>query len=74
MGAPLSGLPLNPALTGAGGGFLRAVTTTPDYRFFALPNPSPPKPGLLRVAAGEGTPVATEVWSLDAAAFGPDIT
>jgi allophanate hydrolase len=50
--------------------FLRAVSTTPDYRFFALPNTSPPKPGLLRVATGQGTPVATEVWSLDPAAFG----
>jgi allophanate hydrolase len=70
VGAHLSGLPLNHELTGAGGVFLRAVSTTPDYRFFALPNTSPPKPGLLRVATGQGTPVATEVWSLDPAAFG----
>lgn len=70
VGAHLSGLPLNHELTGAGGVFLRAVDTTPDYRFVALPNTSPPKPGLLRVASGTGTAIATEVWSLDAAAFG----
>jgi allophanate hydrolase len=70
VGAHLSGLPLNHELTGAGGVFLRAVDTAPSYRFFALPNTRPPKPGLLRVAAGEGTSIATEVWSLDPAAFG----
>ena len=70
VGAHLSGLPLNHELTGAGGVFLRAADTAPDYRFFALPNTSPPKPGLLRAAAGDGMPIATEVWSLDPAAFG----
>ena len=70
VGAHLSGLPLSHELTSAGGVFLRAVNTTPDYRFFALPNTSPAKPGLLRVSPGEGAPIATEVWSLDPAAFG----
>lgn len=70
VGAHLSGLPLNQELTSAGGVFLRAVNTAPDYRFFALPNTTPPKPGMLRVADGAGAPIATEVWSLDAAAFG----
>jgi allophanate hydrolase len=70
VGAHLSGLPLNGELTGAGGVLLRAVNTTPDYKFFSLPNTAPPKPGLIRVAEGEGAPIATEVWSLDAAAFG----
>jgi allophanate hydrolase len=50
--------------------FLRAAATTPDYRLYALPDTAPPKPGLLRVADGEGASIATEVWSLDAAAFG----
>jgi allophanate hydrolase len=70
VGAHLSGLPLNHELTILGGTFLRAVDTTPDYRLFALPNTTPPKPGLLRVADGEGAGVATEVWSLDAQGFG----
>lgn len=70
VGAHLSGLPLNHELTALGGSFVRATETSPDYRLFALPNTSPPKPGLLRVAAGAGQPVAVEVWSLEPAAFG----
>jgi allophanate hydrolase len=70
VGAHLSGLPLNHELTGAGGVFVRAADTRPDYRLFALPNTNPPKPGLLRVADGEGAAIATEVWALDPAAFG----
>jgi allophanate hydrolase len=70
VGAHLSGLPLNPELTGLGGVFVRSVTTSPDYQLFALPGTTPPKPGLLRVADGSGAAIATEVWSLDAAGFG----
>lgn len=70
VGAHLSGLPLNHQLTSLGGTFLRATETVPDYRLFALPNTTPPKPGLLRAAAGGGKAIAVEVWSLDAAAFG----
>lgn len=70
VGAHLSGLPLNHELTSLGGTFLRAVNTTPDYRLFALPNTTPPKPGLLRVADGSGAGIATEVWSIDAQGFG----
>lgn len=70
VGAHLSGLPLNHELTGAGGTFIRTVETTPDYRFYALPDTTPPKPGLLRVAAGNGAPIAAEIWSLEPAAFG----
>jgi allophanate hydrolase len=70
VGAHLSGLPLNHELTGAGGVFLRSVETTSDYRLFALPDTVPAKPGLLRVADGEGKAIATEVWSLSPAAFG----
>jgi allophanate hydrolase len=70
VGAHLSGLPLNHELTELGGVFLRAADTAPDYRLFALPNTTPPKPGLLRLATGEGVSIATEVWSLDAAGFG----
>jgi allophanate hydrolase len=45
------------------------VRTRAEYRLFALPG-TPPKPGLLRVGAGEGQPIEVEVWSLDPAAFG----
>ncbi|MEO6013111.1 MAG: allophanate hydrolase [Devosia sp.] len=70
VGAHLSGLPLNHELLALGAIFLRAVSTTSDYRLFALHNTTPAKPGLLRVADGNGASIATEVWSFDAAGFG----
>jgi allophanate hydrolase len=68
VGAHLSGLPLNHELVGLGGVFLRATATTSDYSLYALPNTTPPKPGLLRTGAGAA--IAVEVWALDAAGFG----
>ena len=70
VGAHLSGMPLNHELTTRGASFLAATRTTPDYRLYALAGTTPPKPGLLRVAQGEGEPIAVELWSLDEAAFG----
>lgn len=70
VGAHLSGMPLNGELTSLGGTFLRATTTTPDYRLFALPGGPPARPGLVRVAAGEGTAIALEVWALPPEGFG----
>jgi allophanate hydrolase len=69
LGAHLAGEPLNHQLTGAGGRFLRAARTAPRYRFYALPNTQPPKPGLARVESG-GVAIELEVWALPAAAFG----
>jgi allophanate hydrolase len=70
VGAHLSGLPLNPELTGRGGRLVGAVETAPDYRLFALGGDGPRRPGLLRVAEGRGGVVAGEVWALSPAAFG----
>jgi allophanate hydrolase len=70
VGAHLAGLPLNPELVALGGAFLREAKTTGDYRLYALPASRPPKPGLLRVADGEGAAIRLELWSLDKAAFG----
>jgi allophanate hydrolase len=70
VGAHLSGLPLNHELTAHGATFVREVKTIPAYRLFALPGASPPKPGLLRVAAGQGHAIAVEIWSLEPSAFG----
>jgi allophanate hydrolase len=70
VGAHLSGMPLNWQLTERGGRCLRATTTTPDYRFYALPGTVPPKPGLLRVAPGQGAPIAVEVWDLPLTHYG----
>ncbi len=70
LGAHLSGLPLNRELLELGASFSREVETTPDYRLFALPGSVPAKPGLLRVAEGQGSAIEAEVWTLDAAGFG----
>ncbi|MCA3634445.1 MAG: allophanate hydrolase [Methylobacterium sp.] len=70
VGAHLSGMPLNHELTSNGGVFRRAVSTAPDYRLHALAGGPPKRPGLLRVAAGTGHAIATEVWALPPAGFG----
>ncbi|WP_375463545.1 allophanate hydrolase [uncultured Methylobacterium sp.] len=70
VGAHLSGLPLNGELTGLGARFLRSVPTAPDYALYALPGGPLQRPGLLRVAAGTGAAIETEVWALPPAAFG----
>jgi allophanate hydrolase len=70
VGAHLSGLPLNRELIELGAAFSREVETAPDYRLFALPGSSPPKPGLLRVGEGAGAAIKAEVWTLDPAGFG----
>jgi allophanate hydrolase len=70
VGAHLSGMPLNHELTSNGGVFRRAGPTAPDYRLYALAGGPPKRPGLLRVAAGTGQPILTEVWALPPAGFG----
>jgi allophanate hydrolase len=70
VGAHLSGMPLNHELTSRNARFLRAVSTTPDYRLYALPGGPPFRPGLMRVASGTGTAIATEVWAISAQGFG----
>jgi allophanate hydrolase len=69
VGAHLSGQPLNPQLTDAGGTLARAAKTASRYRLFALPGTTPPKPGLLR-KPHEGHAIDLEVWELDPAEFG----
>lgn len=70
VGAHLSGMPLNKELTGPGGRLLRACKTAGDYKLFALPNTTPPKPGLVREPGFAGPGIAVEVWELPPAAFG----
>ena len=70
VGAHLSGLPLNGELKALGAEFVREARTRPEYRLYALPNTAPPKPGLLRVAKGDGAEIAVEIWALSPAAFG----
>lgn len=68
VGAHLRGQPLNHELTSRGGRFVSAGPTAAEYRLYAL-DTTPPKPGLVRVAAG-GEPVEAEVWDLPVAGFG----
>jgi allophanate hydrolase len=70
VGAHLSGMALNGELKSFGARFLEATATAPDYRLFALNTAPPPRPGLLRVPAGQGASIAVEVWALPAAGFG----
>ena len=70
VGAHLSGMPLNGELTSRNARFLRAVPTLPEYKLFALPGGPPLRPGLMRVAPGEGTAIATEVWAIRAEGLG----
>ena len=67
-GAHMSGLPLNHQLTERGARLARTCRTAPDYRLFALTDFKPPRPGMVRAAAG--APIEVEVWDVPAAAFG----
>ncbi|RYY93694.1 MAG: allophanate hydrolase, partial [Comamonadaceae bacterium] len=70
VGAHLSGMPLNGQLTERGARLLHAAETAPDYKLYALPGTTPPKPGLVRVAPGAGTPIALEVWDMPLEHYG----
>ncbi len=69
VGAHLSGMVLNVELKSLGGRLLEQTVTAPDYKLYAL-DTTPPKPGMLRVDAGKGSPIDLEVWALSASAFG----
>ncbi len=69
VGAHLSGLPLNSQLLERGATLLEATTTAPQYRLYALPGTTPPKPGLQRVTEG-GAAIAVEVWAVPLEAVG----
>ena len=53
VGAHLSGMVLNGELKTLGARLLEATATAPDYKLYAL-GTTPPKPGMLRVEAGNG--------------------
>ncbi|RFA30949.1 allophanate hydrolase [Alkalilimnicola ehrlichii] len=69
VGAHLSGMPLNIQLTERRARLLEQTTTSPRYRLYALPNTTPPKPGLKRVKEG-GREIVLEVWEMAASEFG----
>jgi allophanate hydrolase len=63
VGAHLSGLPLNAQLTERGATLRESTHTAPNYRLYALPDTTPPKPGLVRAKQG-GASLAVEVWDV----------
>ncbi|MDX3118367.1 allophanate hydrolase, partial [Streptomyces scabiei] len=75
VGAHLSGQPLNGQLLTLGARLDRTTATAPVYRLHAL-RTSPPKPGLVRVGAedGSGAAIETEVWRLPAEGLGALLT
>ena len=70
VGAHLSGMPLNTQLTERGATLVATTETAPDYRFYALAGTVPPKPGLLRVAPGQGARIAIEIWEMPVQHYG----
>jgi len=70
VGAHLSGMPLNHQLTARGARLLEACATAPQYRLYALPDTTPPKPALARVPNGSGAGIEVELWSVPAETFG----
>lgn len=63
-------MPLNGQLIERGAALVRQIRTAPDYRLFALPDTTPPKPGLLRVAPGAGHAIELEVWEMPVTHYG----
>ena len=57
-------------MTSRGGVLLRKGETEKSYTLSALPGGPPKRPGLLRVAEGQGHAIAVEVWALPPAGFG----
>ncbi|MFN3233009.1 MAG: allophanate hydrolase [Alphaproteobacteria bacterium] len=70
VGAHLSGMPLNHQLTDLNGTFVERVKTASDYRLYALPETSPPKPALIRQPGTQGPGLAAEIWRLTPDSYG----
>lgn len=69
VGAHLSEMPLNHELRQLNARLDRASLTAPHYKLYAL-DTQPPKPGLFRVAEGQGKPIAVEIWRMPVCEFG----
>jgi allophanate hydrolase len=70
VGAHLSGQPLNWQLSSIGARLVKSRRTAPGYRLYALPDSTPPKPGLVRDRGVEGLGIEVEVWAVPADQFG----
>lgn len=69
VGAHLTGMPLNVQLQERKALFVESTFTAKNYRLFALPNTTPPKPGLIRTES-EGTEIIVELWDVPVQHFG----
>ena len=68
-GAHLSGYPLNHQLTSRGARLMASTTSSPRYKFYALVDGPPFRPGMVRVEEG-GAAIEVEVWAVPADKFG----
>ena len=69
-GAHMSGLPLNGELTGRGATMIRACKSASQYRFYALEDFTPPRPGMVHTAGENGHAIDMELWAVPSARFG----
>jgi allophanate hydrolase len=70
VGAHLSGQPLNHQLTERGARLVKACRTSAHYRLFALRDPVPGRPGLVRDPDYTGSGIDVEVWAVPEDQFG----
>ncbi|RVU39853.1 allophanate hydrolase [Hwanghaeella grinnelliae] len=70
VGAHLTGMPLNSQLTERNATLLETTRTAPDYRFYALADSVPPKPGLSRDPNFDGPGIEVELWQMPMESFG----
>lgn len=68
VGAHLSGMPLNYQLTERHARFVESTVTASHYRLYALPDTTPPKPGLVK--AKSGGELIVELWDVPLDQFG----
>lgn len=69
VGAHLTGMPLNVQLQERNALFVESTFTAKNYRLFALPNTTPPKPGLIRTE-DDGAEIIVELWDVPLQHFG----
>nr|WP_324258273.1 allophanate hydrolase [Cellvibrio fontiphilus] len=69
VGAHLTGMPLNVQLQERNALFVESTFTAKNYRLFALPNTTPPKPGLIRTDS-DGAEIIVELWDVPVQHFG----
>lgn len=69
-GAHLKGLPLHYQLEELGATLVEPTTTAAAYRLYALPDSTPPKPGMVRAPEGKGAAIEIEIYEMTEQSFG----